>query len=136
MSVWKLWTGGATGSRDCLPWTSSSLKRSSRHASSYVVRRKQVVNPAGKTFNGSVVIAEATDPTRTYNDPILNDANRYDYKVLRKISNAALLFYPTDHLGTPVGSALSNLRFPGQYFDLETGLHQNWFRFYRPTVGR
>ena len=29
-----------------------------------------------------------------------------------------------------------NLRFPGQYFDQETGLHQNWYRDYDPRVGR
>ena len=26
--------------------------------------------------------------------------------------------------------------FPGQYFDAETGLHQNWFRDYDPSIGR
>jgi RHS repeat-associated protein len=29
-----------------------------------------------------------------------------------------------------------NLRFPGQYFDAETGLHYNYFRDYEPGVGR
>ncbi|MDO8268475.1 MAG: RHS repeat-associated core domain-containing protein [Moraxellaceae bacterium] len=29
-----------------------------------------------------------------------------------------------------------NLRFPGQYFDDETGLHYNYFRDYDPTLGR
>jgi RHS repeat-associated protein len=29
-----------------------------------------------------------------------------------------------------------NLRFPGQYFDQETGLHYNYFRDYDPTIGR
>lgn len=28
-----------------------------------------------------------------------------------------------------------NLRFPGQYFDKETGLHQNYFREYNPAIG-
>jgi RHS repeat-associated protein len=28
------------------------------------------------------------------------------------------------------------LRFPGQYFDAETGLHQNWHRDYDPSIGR
>ena len=29
-----------------------------------------------------------------------------------------------------------NLRFPGQYFDKETGLHYNYFRYYEPEMGR
>ncbi len=29
-----------------------------------------------------------------------------------------------------------NLRFPGQYFDKETGLHYNYFRDYDPKIGR
>jgi len=30
----------------------------------------------------------------------------------------------------------NNLRFPGQYYDAETGLHYNWHRYYWPEVGR
>jgi RHS repeat-associated protein len=29
-----------------------------------------------------------------------------------------------------------NLRFPGQYYDQETGLHYNYFRYYDPGTGR
>jgi RHS repeat-associated protein len=29
-----------------------------------------------------------------------------------------------------------NLRFPGQYFDVETGKHYNYFRDYDPAIGR
>ncbi|MGH8568560.1 MAG: RHS repeat-associated core domain-containing protein [Gammaproteobacteria bacterium] len=33
-------------------------------------------------------------------------------------------------------SVTVNLRFPGQYFDAETGLHYNYFRDYDPSLGR
>ncbi|MGH8307181.1 MAG: RHS repeat-associated core domain-containing protein, partial [Gammaproteobacteria bacterium] len=38
--------------------------------------------------------------------------------------------------GTPTGSITYNLRFPGQYFDSETGHDYNYFRYYDPTIGR
>jgi RHS repeat-associated protein len=36
----------------------------------------------------------------------------------------------------PESTVVNNLRFPGQYFDAETGLHYNWWRCYEPKVGR
>lgn len=71
-------------------------------------------------------------------------------------------FYHNDHLGTPIkltavngtvvwstsysafgsahvqpgSSVTNNLRFPGQYYDAETGFHYNWFRYYDPVTGR
>lgn len=70
-------------------------------------------------------------------------------------------WYLNDHLGTPqkivdnsgavVWSAVydsfgnvqidtqsitNNLRFPGQYYDAETGLHYNFHRYYDPKLGR
>ncbi|PLX94780.1 MAG: hypothetical protein C0621_04970 [Desulfuromonas sp.] len=73
-----------------------------------------------------------------------------------------IYYYHNDHLGTPqlltdkdknivwsmvaqafgetyvAGGAMveNNLRFPGQYFDAETGLHYNFQRYYDPTSGR
>lgn len=75
--------------------------------------------------------------------------------------DANYFFYLNDHIGTPQkvvnsdGSVMwsgktqafgaatvissgitNNLRFPGQYFDEETNLHYNWYRYYDPTSGR
>jgi RHS repeat-associated protein len=80
---------------------------------------------------------------------------------LALVTGGNLHFIHTDHLGTPQKATdarqnlawdivprpfgqteqqtfppLSNLRFPGQYFDSESGLAQNWFRDYDPAIGR
>ncbi|MCQ4297682.1 RHS repeat protein [Pseudomonas stutzeri] len=39
-------------------------------------------------------------------------------------------------VGAAVGAATINLRFPGQYYDSESGLHYNYFRDYDPETGR
>jgi RHS repeat-associated protein len=36
----------------------------------------------------------------------------------------------------PNSSVENNFRFPGQYFDSETGLHYNYHRYYDPATGR
>ncbi len=77
------------------------------------------------------------------------------------VENNQYYFYHNDHLGTPqeivdtsgrvvwsatydsfgniqitVSEIQNNLRFPGQYYDSETGFHQNWHRDYKPEIGR
>ncbi len=76
------------------------------------------------------------------------------------VSPAAIYYIHNDHLATPkvltdqnqtpvwtadaapfgdttaTGQVIFNLRFPGQYFDQETGLHYNYFRYYDPSTGR
>ena len=37
---------------------------------------------------------------------------------------------------TSTNNFTNNLRFPGQYYDVETGLHYNYFRDYNPAIGR
>jgi len=76
-------------------------------------------------------------------------------------ANGNVYFYHNDHLGTPqkmtdsgggvvwvadylpfgranvnLGTIENNLRFPGQYYDQETGLHYNYHRYYDPGIGR
>ncbi|HAW91787.1 MAG: type IV secretion protein Rhs [Rheinheimera sp.] len=82
-------------------------------------------------------------------------------KPLLLLKNGAIYYYQLDQLGTPLSLTDSEnnivwqasysvfgkaavtrneidnpLRFQGQYFDSETGLHYNHFRYYDPETGR
>jgi RHS repeat-associated protein len=68
-------------------------------------------------------------------------------KVIQSSTNTAIWDWPilnnpfgeTAPNQDPDGNAVPfvlNLRFPGQYFDVETGLHYNYFRDYEPGTGR
>ncbi len=59
--------------------------------------------------------------------------------------NTVIWRWESDPFGTtgaqedPDGDSTSftyNLRFPGQYYDDETGLHYNYYRTYDPSIGR
>jgi len=84
------------------------------------------------------------------------------YQLLSMIKpGEAVYYFHNDHLGTPqvltddtqtiawkavytpFGDAVTSIatvensfRFPGQYYDPETGLHYNYFRYYNPQIGR
>lgn len=46
------------------------------------------------------------------------------------------VYKPYGEVHSLSGSASLDARFPGQWFQLETGLHYNWHRHYDPTTGR
>ena len=45
-------------------------------------------------------------------------------------------FKPFGEAVTVTGTITNNLRFPGQYYDAETGLNYNYYRDYNPALGR
>ena len=45
-------------------------------------------------------------------------------------------YEPFGAVSSITGSLTENQRFPGQWFQLEAGLHYNWHRHYDPTLGR
>jgi RHS repeat-associated protein len=46
------------------------------------------------------------------------------------------VWQPWGGVHSVTGSATLDARFPGQWFQTETGLHYNWHRSYDPTLGR
>jgi RHS repeat-associated protein len=46
------------------------------------------------------------------------------------------IWLPWGGVHSITGTATLNARFPGQWFQTETGLHYNWHRQYDPTLGR
>ena len=45
-------------------------------------------------------------------------------------------YSPFGSANISVESVENNIRFPGQYYDAETGLHYNYFRYYDVEIGR
>ncbi|MET1080940.1 MAG: RHS repeat-associated core domain-containing protein [Pseudomonas sp.] len=98
----------------------------------------------------------AYDPTKLWmSQPLFTRAQRHDNQ------RWTVSYFATSHLGTPEaafeksgevtwraksgafgdrlvqeGNVNNPLRFPGQYWDAETGLHYNYYRNYDSTLGR
>ena len=113
------------------------------------------------TFSNPVYLGPG-QTTKTFDDAVLNNGQSYAYEAFRRTLTDTLYFYHADHLGTPiamtdtsgalvwraehtpfggiyalsVGTITNNLRFPGQYYDGETGLAQNYHRDYSSKLGR
>lgn len=111
-------------------------------------------------WNDDVLLSEQQSGAETNAKTYLFEPN--SFKPLAYIQNNQTYHYHLDHLGTPqeisnaqgelvwaaqykaygnlavaeINEVENNLRFQGQYFDEETGLHYNRFRYYDPEVGR
>jgi RHS repeat-associated protein len=148
-------TIGATVTAD---YTYDGLERLS-------IRTTQNMTPAGTThyvydFAGHL-IAESTDTGTTTREYIWLDDMPLAVVADVDTPSPNLYYVHADHLDRPLkmtdgteavvwdavynpfgdvnaitGSASNNLRFPGQYFLIEAGLHYNWHRHYDPTIGR
>ena len=129
------------------PEAASSAESSPAAAPEPVADEQETVPPA---------VAETSTPSDTAFLPAI-----YLLLLMNDKSADGAYYYITDHLGAPqiitddagsvvwqaeylpfgkvnisVANIENNLRFPGQYYDAETGLHYNWNRYYSPETGR
>jgi RHS repeat-associated protein len=122
-------------------------------------RVKKTVNGQTTVFHYSLsgqLIAESDGTGATTSEYVYLNS-----QPLAKIEGSNIYYYHNDHLATPqkmtdssgtivwaadykpfgeatvsTNTIANNLRFPGQYFDAETGLNYNYYRDYNPTIGR
>lgn len=113
------------------------------------------------TFSGAQYLGPS-QTAKTLDDPVAGNTTNYAYEAFRHVLTDTLYFYHADHLGTPiamtntagalvwraehtpfggiyalpVSTITNNLRFPGQYFDGETLLTQNFHRDLDSKIGR
>lgn len=140
--------------------TDKALTQSYRYGYDALGRRVSKTDAFGTTtylWDGDQMVLEqrGAKQTHTIYEP-------GSFVPLAQVHDGQLHHLHTDHLGTPLeasndagemswkvtyrtwGNVLvqeveeieQNLRFQGQYFDAETGLHYNRFRYYDPGVGR
>ena len=109
-------------------------------------------------FNGNI-IAESDLDGNFNTEYLYNGKGRV---ALVDVASGEMFFFLNDRLGTPQmltdasntvvweglykpfgeadvnpnSSVVNNFRFPGQYYDQETGLHYNYHRYYDPSTGR
>jgi RHS repeat-associated protein len=109
-------------------------------------------------FDGNI-IAESDESGNFDKEYLYRGSSRL---ALVDVSTGDIYYYGNDQLGTPQiltdltntvvwegeydpfgeahinpnSSVVSNFRFPGQYYDSETGLHYNYHRYYDPRIGR
>lgn len=112
-------------------------------------------------WQGSKIVAESSK--QHYQSYLYEPGTFKPLALLKgKGKEAQVYYYQLDHLGTPqeltnahggicwsarykaygnlavldIADVDNPLRFQGQYYDQETGLHYNRYRYYNPTVGR
>ncbi|HEY0894330.1 MAG TPA: RHS repeat-associated core domain-containing protein, partial [Cellvibrio sp.] len=111
-------------------------------------------------WNGDVLLSEINEGVSSTSRTYLFEP--FSFKPLALVQHGQVFHYHTDHIGTPreitnaraevvwsstfktygalalahVNEVENPLRFQGQYFDSETGLHYNRHRYYDPNCGQ
>ncbi|MCW8930253.1 MAG: RHS domain-containing protein [Gammaproteobacteria bacterium] len=134
-------------------WSESIVGQDTRYDFSY--------NQDGDTLSGHLL--QGNNESKAEVEVQLGYASNASYTLPSQGNGLdnQIAYYHNDHLGTPqkltdkdqtvvwegyyspfgevnttVATVENNLRFAGQYYDGESGLHYNYFRYYAPQLGR
>jgi RHS repeat-associated protein len=120
-------SGTAAGTKREYIWLPETEIAPTREAMSQVDRPLAVVDGVGTT--GIVVWNVSVDHL---NRPVLmtNSAKVTQWQAVWQPWGGA------HSITGPAGTAANDYRLPGQWYQLESGLHYNWHRQYDPTIGR
>ncbi len=158
-SLSDVWSFG-WNAKDELTSVSDPTGKTWRYAYDALGRRVQKIGPFSRTeyvWDGDKLLHEVPDNT----SPVSWVYSPHSYSPMARVEDGNVSHIITDRIGKPldaVGTAgdqiwsatyaaygqamekgirqLCPFRFPGQWFDPETGLHYNRFRYYDPKVGR
>jgi len=121
------------------------------------IRKKDAFGETTFLWDGEVLLSEQRNNIET---TYIHEPG--SFIPMCQVRDDKVYYYHNDHLGTPnivtdktgevvwearykvygnvvkyeVEAIENNIRFQGQYFDTETGLHYNRHRYYHPVVGR
>ncbi|MBE9537630.1 MAG: RHS repeat protein, partial [Proteobacteria bacterium] len=115
-------------------WILLGIYRFSGDGSEYI----ELSDLGGKTAADGIRLIEkipAPPPTITTELYYIHNDHLGTPQVFTNQSQAVVWsanYKPFGEVAVSIGSIVNNLRFPGQYFDEESGLHQNYFRDYDP----
>src|ERR1700733_3906246 len=127
----------ATGSTLAAPTTSYYIYDESGHVIGEYDANGNPVQEHVYLGNRPVAVVQGGSSTGGTVDYVTTDQLNTP-RVITDSSQTVIWSWDSDPFGNgqPTGSITYNLRFPGQYYDAETGHNYNYFRNYDPATGR
>jgi RHS repeat-associated protein len=97
---------------------------------------KQFQMTVGGALNCSYIVQASTSLSSPNWVSLATNAGPFNFTDTSAMHFSARFYRVIYAPSSNVGSVTQNLRFPGQYFDAESGLNYNMMRDYDPTLGR
>jgi len=105
-----------------------------------IVSFKLIVTDGNYTVERTVIVAVRATETETMTGTFYYHNDHLGTPQVMTDTNGTIVwqanYTPFGQADVVVETVTNNIRFPGQYYDQESGLHYNYFRDYDPELGR